>query len=221
MRERYEITGLYVGQPGVLQPGGERSAISKTSVARATVTLAGLGGDAQADRRYHGGTDKALHQFAVPNYDELIARFPELAGRARPGALGENFSCPDLTEHTVCVGDRWRLGSAEVEVTEPRNPCTKIDSRFELPGLATFIATSRLQGWYLRVRVPGEVELGDDFLLLERPNPALSLASCLELVAQHRPPLEAFAALAEARGLGKAWQQRLQGRLAFLRGAPV
>ena len=220
MPDRYPVIGLYAGQPGVLQPGGERSAIIKTPLPRAAITLAGLSGDAQADRRYHGGPDKALHQFAVPNYDLLVARFPELAGRARPGALGENFSCPDLTEDSVCVGDRWRLGSAEVEITEPRNPCTKIDSRFELPGLATYIAASRLQGWYLRVRVPGAVELGEDFLLLERPNPALSLARCLELVAEHRPSLEAFAALAEASGLGVEWQRRLRGRLAFLRANP-
>lgn len=217
MRDRYPVIGLYAGQPGVLQPGGERSAILKTALPRAEVTRLGLRGDAQADRRYHGGPDKALHQFAVPNYDRLIARFPELTGRAHPGAIGENFACPDLTEDAVCVGDRWRLGSAEVQITEPRNPCTKIDSRFELPGLASFIAGEHLQGWYLRVTCPGVVALGDDFVLLERPNPDLSLARCLALVAEHRPPLATFAALAEAPGLGLEWQRRLQGRLAFLR----
>ena len=217
MRDRYPVTGLYAGQPGVLQPGGERSAILKTPLPRAAVTLAGLEGDAQADRRFHGGPDKALHQFAVPNYERLLARFPELAGRAHPGAIGENFSCPEMSEDAVCVGDRWRLGSAEVQITEPRNPCTKIDSRFELPGLASFIAGERLQGWYLRVTLPGVVELGEDFTLIARPNPTLSLARCLDLVAEHRPPLDDFAALAEASGLGVEWQRRLRGRLAFLR----
>lgn len=217
MHERYPVTGLFIGQPGVLQPGGERSAIVKTAVPRAEVTRAGLAGDAQADRRHHGGPDKALHQFAVPNYERLLARFPELAGRARPGSIGENFSCPALTEHTVCVGDRWQLGSAEVQITEPRNPCIRIDSRFELPGLASFIAGERLQGWYLRVTAPGVVALGDEFVLLERPNPELNLAHCLALTAEHRPALAAFAALADAPGLGQEWQRRLQGRLAFLR----
>jgi MOSC domain-containing protein YiiM len=144
-------------------------------------------------------------------------RHPELAGVAIPGSIGENFSCPDLSEHTACIGDRWRLGTAEVEITQPRNPCTKIDSRYQCPGLATFIAREHLQGWYLRVVQEGEVRRGDALSLIARPNPAITLAHFLTVTAEHRPDVADLEALACATGLAADWRQRLRQRCAFLR----
>ncbi len=215
--ERYPITGLYAAQPSVLMPGGERSAILKQPLPHAVISQLGIVGDAQADRRFHGGPDKALHQFPQTSYARIVERYPELAGLAIPGSIGENFSCPDLNEHRVCIGDRWRLGTAEIEITQPRNPCTKIDSRYQCPGLATFIAREHLQGWYWRVVQEGEVRPGDALTLIARPNPAITLARFLTVTAEHRPDVADLEALASATGLAADWRQRLLQRCAFLR----
>jgi MOSC domain-containing protein YiiM len=216
MNLEYPLTGLYAARPSVLQPGGERSAILKHALARAVITRHGIVGDEQADRRFHGGPDKALHQYAQASYTRILTQYPELAGVALPGSIGENLSCPELAEHDVCIGDQWRVGTAVVEVTQPRSPCTKIDSRYQQPGLASFIVREHLNGWYLRVVQEGVAAPGDRMTLLARPNPAITLARFLAVTTQHRPPLADLEAIAAASGLATDWQRRLLERCRFL-----
>ena len=178
---------------------------------------AGIVGDQQADRRWHGGAGKALHQFAQASYAKIAARFPELRGVAVPGSLGENLSCPALDETTVCIGDRWRFGTVEAVVCQPRNPCTKIDARYDLPGVATFIAKQRITGWYLRVAVPGEARVGDAMTLVERPNPECSIARLLAVDANRSATEEELTALRDCAGLDPDWRRRLNERVGFLR----
>lgn len=177
----------------------------------------GLAGDAQADRRVHGGPEKALHQYPVGHYERLAAAFPDAAPLLVPGSIGENLSVPGWDEGNVCIGDVYRLGDARIQVAQPRSPCWKIDRRYGAPGMAQFIAELGLTGWYYRVLEEGEVAAGCGFELLERPAPAVTLARLLALQRTQRPPPAELEALAATPGLAPNYAKKLRDRLDWLR----
>ena len=211
------VTGLYAGRAGVLEPAGRRSAILKAPVTRVRVTRLGLVGDEQADRRYHGGPEQAVHQFAIARYAQIVARLPALSHVAVPGSLGENLSCPILDEDTVCIGDVYAVGDVELEVSQPRRPCTTIDARYGVTGLATWLASQHLTGWYYRVQREGEIALGDPVVRIARPNPDVSLTLLMEVAAAARPDCATLERIIDCTGLGPDWRRRLRERLAWLR----
>ena len=125
-----DISGLYIGEISVLGPEGQRSGIFKRPVAAVEVSTDGVHGDHQADRRVHGGPEKAVHHYAADNYKLLAARFPGIADALVPGQIGENVSTRGWTEDDVHLGDVFRIGAARVQVSQPRSPCWKINHRF-------------------------------------------------------------------------------------------
>ena len=177
----------------------------------------GFIGDQQADRRVHGGPDKAVHLYPAEHYARLAERFPNAAQQLVVGSIGENISTPDLVENDVRLGDIWRLGTARLQLCQPRNPCWKIDERYACDGMAQFIAEQRLTGWYWRVLTPGTVSPGDE-LLLEQSDPnAYTLAEAMLCWQAHRPPLADLEKLAASPGLADNWRQKILTRLAWLR----
>lgn len=211
------IDALYTGRVQ-LMPGDSRSTgIFKHPVAGPLqLSLEGLEGDEQADRRVHGGPGKALHHYAVGNYARLAQRYPELAAAFVPGALGENLSTPGLDESTVCIGDVFALGSARVQLNQPRRPCWKIDARFGRQGIAAFVEAQGLTGWYYRVLEPGRVAVGDDMVLLERAPGAPTLQRFHALVHAHRPRPADLLEIADLPALDAAWAERLRARALWL-----
>lgn len=209
---------LFVGDIRPLPESGRPSGIYKQP-ATGSLELGpeGFIGDHQADRRVHGGPEKAVHLYPSRHYALLAARFPEAAAQLVPGSLGENIATADLDESDVSIGDIYRLGSARLQVCQPRNPCWKIDERFASDGMALFIAEQRLTGWYWRVLTPGRVEPGAELILEQAASNSLTLAAALLLCQTHRPPLAELAALAAAPGIAQGWQQKLETRLAWLR----
>ena len=129
----------------------------------------GLVGDVQADRRVHGGPEKALHQYAVDNYRRLGERLPAIAGQLLVGSIGENLSAAGFDEQTVFIGDIYRLGQALIQVTQPRSPCWKINHRYGHDGVARLIAETGLTGWYYRVLDCATISSGEELELIERP----------------------------------------------------
>ncbi|MDI3259292.1 MAG: MOSC domain-containing protein [Sinobacteraceae bacterium] len=212
------IIGIYAGRPAPLPGDGRASAIFKRPLAgRVRVTSAGLEGDAQADRRVHGGPDKALHHFPADHYRRLAAAVPELASEFVPGAIGENLSSYGLTETEACIGDVYQLGSARVQLSQPRTPCWKIDKKFHAEGLAQAIAVAGIAGWYYRVLQAGEIEVGDALRLIERNAQPFTLARMWALGHELRPDPEELDALAATPGLAAPWVERLRNRAAWLR----
>ena len=209
---------LFVGDIRPLPESGRPSGIYKQP-ATGPLELGpeGFIGDHQADRRVHGGPEKAVHLYPSRHYAQLATRFPEAAAQLVPGSLGENIATADLDESDVSIGDIYRLGSARLQVCQPRNPCWKIDERFASDGMALFIAEQRLTGWYWRVLTPGRVEPGAELILEQAASNSLTLAAALLLCQTHRPPLAELAALAAAPGIAQGWQQKLETRLAWLR----
>lgn len=192
----------------------EASAIAKLP-ANGTIAIGpdGLVGDEQADRVHHGGPEMALHHYPrdhYPHWQGLLGDHPLLNGQA---AFGENISTLGMTETEVCLGDRYRLGSALVEVSQGRQPCWKLDHRFDRSGVMAEVVRSARSGWYYRVIEPGTVQAGDAIALVDRPLPEWSVARCFALLigGDHKAEPEAVRALANQPLLSPTWRQRAAG----------
>src|SRR3546814_350096 len=142
----------------------------------------GLAGDEQADRTVHGGIDKAIHHYPADHYDWWRGYLGDVPLLDAPGAFGENISTLGLDEENVFLGDRFRLGTALVEVTQARQPCWKLDHRFAAKGVMASVVKTRRSGWYYRVLEPGRVRAGDALDLVDRPYPGWPLASLFGLL---------------------------------------
>ncbi|PKP78234.1 MAG: MOSC domain-containing protein [Alphaproteobacteria bacterium HGW-Alphaproteobacteria-3] len=197
-----------------LGPKGVPSAIVKTPVSGpVAVGALGLAGDAQGDPARHGGVDKAVHVYPLAHYAAWARDFPEQADRFSPGAFGENIVLEGLSEGDVCIGDRFDLGTARVQISQARQPCWKLNLRFDLPDMARRVQECGRTGWYVRVLVPGTVAAGDPVTLAARPNPEWDLARVQRLLyrdALNRPALAEFAGL---DGLSASWRNLAQRRL--------
>ncbi|MGA6098928.1 MOSC domain-containing protein [Stutzerimonas marianensis] len=134
----------------------------------------GLRGDRVADRRFHGGPDRSLCHYPTEHYAYWRMRYRHL-GAIGAAAFGENLSTTGLTEHEVCVGDRYQWGEALIEVSQPRSPCAKLDRRHAAPGLSREMAQSGRTGWLYRTLVPGYILPGARLQLIARPNPDASI----------------------------------------------
>ena len=206
---------------------GTQSAIDKQpQQGQLKVCTLGLHGDEQGDLRVHGGVEKAIHHYPLEHYarwaDELGAH-PLLT---QPGAFGENFSTTGWSEHDVCLGDRIRVGTALLEVSQGRMPCWKLSDRFAVANLALRVQQSGRTGWYYRVLEQGVVSAGDSLQRVERPFADWSLARlsavlfdkqvetellreclALPLVPSWRRTLERRL----EKGMAEDWGPRLQG----------
>jgi MOSC domain-containing protein YiiM len=132
-----------------------------------------LEGDGQADLSVHGGWDKAVYVYPSEHYAYWRQ---ELAGIPLPyGSFGENFTTEGLDESNVHIGDRFRIGGAVVEVTQPRMPCYKLAIRFKRADLPKRFHASGRCGFYLAVIGEGEVEAGDTFERIVRKDRGLSV----------------------------------------------
>lgn len=209
---------LFIGGIRPLPDSGRPTGIYKQPViGEIDLGPEGFIGDQQADRRVHGGPEKAVHLYPSRHYARLAERFPEAAKQLVIGSLGENIATPDLDESDVRIGDLWRLGSAVLQVCQPRNPCWKIDERFAADGMAAFIAEHRLTGWYWRVITPGRVAPGDTLELAQATDGAFELAEAMLCWQAHRPVLGDLEKLANTPGIASNWKQKITTRIDWLR----
>jgi MOSC domain-containing protein YiiM len=215
------VTHLFNGRRGTALADGTPSGIFKSAVT-ASIALGplGLDGDHHADRSVHGGIDKALHHFPAEHYARLAARFPAAAALLEVGSIGENLSSHGLDEHNVCLGDVYALGDARLQLTQPRRPCWKIDQRYDVRGLAAYIAHEGLTGWYYRVLTPAAIHAGMTLELVERDPAAPSVAEFHATLNARRPPLALLARYAAFEALPDALRERIDKRLAWLRRHP-
>jgi MOSC domain-containing protein YiiM len=197
---------------GLVAPlGPEPSAIAKSPVDGARVVgWLGIEGDAQADLSVHGGPDKAIHHYPRDHYGWWQTRFGALPVLEAPGAFGENVSTMGLTEDAACIGDRFRLGTALVEIAQGRQPCWKQAFRLGQADTVSLMVQSGRCGWYYRVIEEGSVATGDALALVDRPHPTWSVARVIALLiagGARREP-DAVRALAQLEVLASGWRQR-------------
>lgn len=142
--------------------GAELSAIQKRPhEGPVPIHAEGLAPDEQADRRVHGGPEMALHLYPLDHHEWWRAEIGDHPALGEPGGFGSNLAVAGLTEDMVHIGDRFRCGSALLEVSQPRQPCWKIEHRFGHKGMVASIIAKGRCGWYFRVIEPGAVEAGD------------------------------------------------------------
>lgn len=208
------VESLLAGQIAPLGPRGTPSGIDKKPVSGSVRLLReGLECDAQGDRKVHGGPEKALHHYPHDHYASWVddvGRNPRLE---MPGAFGENISTTGLTEHNVAVGDRFRLGSALVEVSQGRQPCWKLNARFDITDMATRVQKSGRSGWYYRVLEEGMVSTGDTMRLVERLSPEWTLHRVWHLLYVDMLNYDELALMAEIPHLADGWKRYAVRRL--------
>lgn len=134
-----------------------------------------IDGDGQGDLAGHGGEQRAVMVYQADSYDY----WRSYLGRddLHPGSFGENFTVTGLADDQVCIGDRYRIGGAEFEVTQPRVTCFRVGLRLEEPEMPNLLVAHRRPGFYFRVISEGPVRAGDDIVCTRRGRHELSVAA--------------------------------------------
>lgn len=173
----------------------------------------GIMGDEQGDRRIHGGPDKAIHHYPFEHYHAwkwLIGEHPRLA---QPGAFGENLSTVGVDETQVCLGDIFRCGSVLLEVSQTRQPCWKLNDRFEVSDMALRMQASAMTGWHYRVLESGVLQAGDPIVLQDRPIPRWPLRKVIALLYERSLDFDELSQFAQLP-LVPSWRALVERRLA-------
>lgn len=169
------------------------------------VRTLGVDGDAQADRKHHGGPDKAVLLYASAHYEAWRGMYPNLS--LGPGAFGENVTVDDMDEQDVCIGDIYAVGTLVLEVSQPRIPCWKISERWHESTLTQAVRTQGWTGWYARVKVEGRIGAGERLELVERPHPEWSIAQLNDHLFNRKPWCEqSVHALRDLKVLADGWK---------------
>jgi len=208
------IISLNVGRPrlhaykGVTMSTG----IFKEPVAgRIMLRRTNLDGDRQADLTVHGGPDKAVYGYPSEHYAYWRERFP---GHELPwGAFGENFTTEGMLESGLSVGDRFRVGSAVVQVKTPRLPCFKLAAKFQRDGIIEEFLESGHCGFYFSVVEEGEVGAGDEFQFLGGETPTLTILEAFRLYLPDATDADMLRRAAATKALPEGWRRRFQSRL--------
>lgn len=206
------VLSVNVGLPREFAYNGRvaRSAIWKTPVSgRIEARGVNLAGDEQADRKAHGGPDKAVYAYAV---EDVRWWERELGRSLAHGQLGENLTTVGLAVSDALVGDRWKIGTAVLEVTEPRIPCWRLGVRMEDPRFPRRFTEALRPGAYLRIVVEGELGGGDDIDLIERPDHDITVRDVFRIYAFDRADVERLLSVPQLSASWKGWARHLLNR---------
>lgn len=173
-----------------------------------------LDGDAQADLTVHGGVTKAVYAYPVEHYAFWRTELPEAA--LAHGAFGENLTIEGLLEHEVHIGDRFRIGGAEVVVTEPRMPCFKLAMKFGRDDILQRFLRSGRSGFYVAVEREGPLQAGDAIERIGGPGSSISIPEVVRLYAFDREDVAALRRAVDTEALPESWRDYFRDRLAKL-----
>jgi MOSC domain-containing protein YiiM len=175
-----------------------------------------LVGDRQADLSVHGGPYKAVYAYPSEHYDYWRR---ELAEDDLPwGMFGENLTTEGLHETAVNIGDRYRFGTAELVITQPRSPCYKLGIRFGRPEMVKRFLHSGRSGFYFAVAQEGEVKAGDSIELLSRDANSLSVFDINKLYASEKNDREMLLRASRLQALPESWRGYFLERLERIAG---
>lgn len=189
--------------------GAELSAIAKRPREGAVQVLDdGLAPDEQADRRVHGGPEMALHLYPLDHHAFWRERLGDHPALDEPGGFGSNIAVTGLTEDMVHIGDRFRLGTAQIEISQPRQPCWKIEHRFGHKGMVAAIVRTGRTGWYFRVIETGEVAAGDTLERIAIGSTEWSVARVFTALVAGKATRDELVALADLAALAPALREK-------------
>jgi len=209
------VVSVNVGLPRTVEWQGKsvRTAIFKSPV-EGTVHVGPLNleGDGQADPDVHGGPFKAVYLYPAEHYAAWRAHL----GALDWGAFGENLTARGLSENTATIGDRLRVGTAELIVTQPRLPCFKLGIRFGRPDVERLFLQSGMTGFYLSVAREGEVRAGDAVAVVEPAAGSVTVAEVVSLYRADRPDRELLSRVAGLPALPERLRKRFRRQLSAL-----
>ena len=192
--------------------GSRPSAIDKIQVdGELQLGDLGLDGDQQAEKKIHGGPDRALCHYPREHYADWIRDFPQQAERFCAPAFGENLSTTGLTEQNVYIGDIFRWGEALIQVTQPRSPCFKLNYHFGIQDMSAQLQKAGKTGWLYRVVLAGQISADAPLELASRLSDVSVYDACA--IAWHMPfDDEQYHRLLSAAGLSTSWTRTMQKR---------
>ncbi|MDD7941781.1 MOSC domain-containing protein [Actinomycetospora lutea] len=165
-----------------------------------------LVGDEQADRVHHGGPEKAVYAYG----EEDLAWWRDQLGALDDQVFGQNLTTVGHDLREALIGERWRVGTAELEVVQPRIPCFKLGLRAGDPTMPRRFVAANRPGVYLRVVTPGTITAGDPLTVTRRPGHALTVAEVFAIYHHHR---DRAARLLDAPGLPSWYRDWARRRL--------
>jgi MOSC domain-containing protein YiiM len=209
-----KIVSVNVGLPREVQWRGKavRTSIFKAPVAGSVgVVRLNVRGDQQSDLTVHGGAEKAVYVYPEEHYGFWRKELPGVDFQW--GVFGENFTTEGLLEDSVYIGDRYRAGSAEFVVTQPRMPCYKLGLRFDRPDMVKRFMRAGRTGFYLSVAREGEVTAGDPISLVARDECAITVADVVTLYTADAANQELLRRAAQSPNLPEGWRDYFRKRL--------
>jgi MOSC domain-containing protein YiiM len=202
------LLSLQTGRIAPLGPDAVPSGFVKTARAGdVAVTPLGLDGDEQADLEAHGGIDKAVYGYAASRFPAWAREFPALADRFTAGSMGENLTIAGMDESDICVGDVHAIGSALLQVCQPRRPCFKFALRHDNVFLPKAMVRLGFSGWYYRVLKTGSLKAGDGVSLHDRPHPDFPFPRLVEIVYHGKPTRNELTRMAQMPELASQWRE--------------
>ncbi len=208
------IVSVNVGLPREMVHKGKTitTGIFKEPVeGRITLRTLNLDGDRQADLSVHGGPSKAVYAYPSEHYEYWRVEFTDM--NLPWGMFGENLTTEGLREDSVHIGDRFRIGSAEAIVTEPRLPCYKLAAKFGRDDIIKRFLQSGRTGCYFAVLQEGEVGSGDAIELLSRDEHGIRVADITRLYVRDKDDLETLRRAVEVKALPESWRSYFWKRI--------
>lgn len=185
-----------------------QTAIDKRPVTgRVAVHRLGLLGDTQCDTKHHGGLDQAVYAFASEDVAWWAA---ELDRELPPGSFGENLTTTGLDISNALVGECWQIGTAVLQVSDPRTPCATFQAFWAVPKLIRRFTEHGVPGTYLRVLTEGEIGAGDEITVIDRPSNVVTVAEAFRGLTGDRTLL---ARLLDSPGLSDGLRDAVRRRL--------
>ncbi len=207
------VVGLQAGMPRQRQLGEKsvRTSIAKSAISgSARIQLDGIEGDEQADRRNHGGKERALCAYPAVH---LVWWGDRMRRHLEPGAFGENLTVMGLDERRAHIGDRFRFGSALLEISQPREPAANLATWLGAPDLTSQVKENGRTGWYFRVIEPGIAAAGLPLVQEVVDSRKVSVLEAYRIRLDTRGPRDQVRRLLEIPALSSGWRISLQRRL--------
>jgi MOSC domain-containing protein YiiM len=210
-----KLLSVNVGLPREIEWNGRtiRTSIFKAPVTGAVhVSKLNLDGDQQSDLKVHGGVDKAVYVYPSEHYAFWRGTLPN--ADLSWGAFGENFTTQGaMDDKAVRIGDRFRIGSTEFVVTQPRMPCFKLGIRFGHADMVKRFMHSGRNGFYFAVVKEGEIAAGDSIKLMARDENGVTVADIVELYTADAANQDFLQRVSELAALPQTWRAYFRKRL--------
>lgn len=172
-----------------------------------TLIKSGFEGNGVADLKHHGGSDKAVCVYSFDHYpyweDTLGIRLPA-------AAFGENLTVSNFHEDGICIGDIFQLGTAVVQVSQPRQPCATLAARYGRSDMLKLVVDSGYTGFYFRVLEEGVVQKGAELIIKEKDPRAVTVSFANNTYHHNRKNCDAIEKVLAVPALSESWQRSFQ-----------